>query len=688
MLDNKVISLFGKNNYTDFFTGVNSISKEQDIFLNCHRYEIILKIKKKLDNNLNIFETTILKLLAYNRSYTPNDIAQKIGLKIELVRFVIQRLKELNLIDEKKNLTNKAEEYLKGFSEKDEELETKRMNVFVNKFNGELLPYIHNIDSEEDLIEMVAEQKAKDLLKVTFGNAGNSKYIEGFYVDNRTSNQRYIDQYEIKKLIQRYNKVAKFDDRFDEIVYDQNYHIDICNVDDVILHLKSLIQDGNIDYTIFSDGFVFSLDSVSKCIKLEFPEIIDNIKKSANKSEQDDNISSDKYDKKQSKKYDDLHHRLEFIQKQKIYAKTPDELKQQKEDNNNNMLNCYYAIILALDYHYRDNKLKKQPLQNILNNSSKENSESISKFLNNHNIEKHKDTIKIDTSKINHYIKSNEDNKINKDIELDTIIGLCLLEASENEKSKIINLINEQYDLFGFLEKLKKDVRSLRHTNKNIETTLDINKVSKKTLLIINTLLMDFEKENNIKKNKLNISQSRLNAQNSLSNEIGYEFFYSLDESIKDELCKISSDKTNDKLPRYNDYVICISKSAEMILLDYIENMNISSNINKETLINDIQSMFNMRLSKTLTTIREDNIIKALKKQKSTLGAYTLIVLRFIDHNARKMLIERNFIKDISKIIDLRGHGNKNLFNYEYKELSELKINILNTLKLLGGYND
>lgn len=688
MLDNKVISLFGRNNYTDFFEGVNPLSKEQDIFLNCHRYEIILRIKKKSNNNLNIFETTILKLLAYNKSYTPNDIAQKIGLKTELVSFVIQRLKELNLIDEKKNLTHIAEEYLKGFSEKEEELETKKMNIFVNKFNGELLPYIHNLDFKNNLVEMVAEYKGKNFLKVTFGNAGNSEYIEGFYVDDKISNQRYIDQNEIKKLIQRYNKIAKFDDRFEEIVYDPNYHIDICYVDNVILHLKSLIQDGNIDYTIFSDGFVFSLDSVSKCIKLEFPEIIDNIKKSANKSEEDENISSNKDDKKQNKKYDDLYHRLEFIQKQKIHAKTPDELKQQKEDNNKNMLNCYYSIILALDYHYRNNKLKQESLENILNNSNKENNELISKFLNNYNIEKHKNTIKVDTSKINHYIKSNEDNEINKDIDLDTILGLCLLEASENEKSKMINLINEQYDLFDFLEKLKTDVRSLRHTNKNIETILNINKVSKKTLLIINTLLIDFEKENNIKKNKLNISQSRLNAQNSLSNEIGYEFFYSLDESIKDELCKISSDKTNDKLPRYNDYVICIAKSIEMILLDYIENMNINSNITKEILIKDIESMFNIKLNKTFITVREDNIIKALKKQKSTLGAYTLVVLRFIDDDTRRMLIERDFIKDISNIIDLRGHGNKNLFNCEYKELSELKVNILKTLKLLGGYNE
>ena len=164
MATNRVFSLFQEKKYEDFFPSIK-IKYSNDIFWKCDLIDVIIEDTVITDEDLNIFEKTILRMFQYN-TYTIEELSEIICIKKDLVEYLTKKLIESKLLSEKYKLTELGESKLSAsisnFGNK--EKKTKRVKMF--RFNNEFLPYIH-VD-EKFSFNRVIKTKGTKNKRITF----------------------------------------------------------------------------------------------------------------------------------------------------------------------------------------------------------------------------------------------------------------------------------------------------------------------------------------------------------------------------------------------------------------------------------------------------------------------------------------------------------------------------------------
>lgn len=75
------------------------------------------------------------------------------------------------------------------------------------------------------------------------------------------------------------------------------------------------------------------------------------------------------------------------------------------------------------------------------------------------------------------------------------------------------------------------------------------------------------------------------------------------------------------------------------------------------------------------------------RKEHATLGAYSIVILGICKENNISKFKDVRFIEVISKILELRGHGNNVSLQVDKNDLNKLKNNVFSILKMIGGHN-
>ena len=285
MMDNlKVFSLFKTKNYAENFPNISVLGKKVDFYLECSSYDVILPVKVKGNSKLDVFEEAVLKLISY-KTTTAEDIADILCLTPDLINFIIIRLQEVELLESNgQDLTKKGKEYIHIDKEITDEsnIEYTHAKVFVLSQTGEILPYIQKGELISDTIDTINGS----FLTVEYGTVGAPIKINGKILQQskNTRKERMLQSSSIRAAIDRYNKIVQENMKFDLIEYVNEWAIDNNLSDDVYFHMQAIVQNGNTDEILVSDGLVVNIDFVNNYIKKNYPDFISTVKEKATKN--------------------------------------------------------------------------------------------------------------------------------------------------------------------------------------------------------------------------------------------------------------------------------------------------------------------------------------------------------------------------------------------------------------------
>lgn len=172
----------------------------EDILWPCLRFAISLQAKA--DQDLNLFERTLLRLLAEGGSDL-QQLSQQMGLMNEegehssLTDFISLKLQQLDLITDRLRLTHEGEQVL----DKINSAQTRVIGatVYFDLINNCWLPVI----SRGELSSINAEQTSSGLIEFAQGSVGNIKQIKALPLLSESATEKAPDERDVLDIIKR-----------------------------------------------------------------------------------------------------------------------------------------------------------------------------------------------------------------------------------------------------------------------------------------------------------------------------------------------------------------------------------------------------------------------------------------------------------------------------------------------------
>lgn len=656
----ETISLFENETWQSRFPSIRSL-KEQDYFLQFNAYQVWLPSTSK-QFPLNIFEITVLRLIAAG-IVSINELSEKICLKKDLITFICTHLEELKFIDGTKKITDLG---LQAIGKKLSAIspDVKPQYLLATCDTAEILPIFFPCDS------VFKGNYEKPKLKINFGTTGKTKFVEGRCIfvgkDKRSTKiKNVLSQEEIRAAIKNFNRTTT-----SKIFLDETANITSTSTGKILLHVKAVLQDGNVDYLIVSEGTKQHNDFLRAYLDRQSPNILQWLKESSAR------ITADKQEQAgknfEGKKYPEIR---KLMKKLNVNAKTSDERQVAQNNANRQVENLAKTIEWSLQYHLR----KYPPPQDVFQVMAIQNLDENLQLLQNvaeslglHSV-KNFPTLFSDISgaAVANCLKT-------ENPQLKTLLGINILTAARIPDSKILDALESIPDVFNFLYRLSNYGNEIKHSGNWTPAGNDtVENLYEKVSIFVKTLLPDYENPDAEEFDLSNESIKKINAQLAIMKILDEKIFQNLPGDVQNLLLKISPDKNRDQLPAPVDFIETLS-----IILEKILNEKIAEKITVK------KSEIIARLKKfgdksNLRTVNDSYYNAACQKGKATLGAYALAYMATLDDENLKYFVEKNFPTLVAEIVTLRGHGNNILLVVEEEKLIELRAKLFNTIEIL-----
>lgn len=699
MVNPKVFSLFKTKNYAECFPNISVLGKKVDFFLECSSYDVILPVKVKGDSKLDVFEEAVLKLIAY-KTTTSEDMADILCLTPDLINFIIIRLQEMDLLKNNgRDLTDQGKKYIqvdKKISD-DANVEFAQAKVFVINQIGEILPYIQKGELISDPIDNIQGS----LLTVEYETVGNPIRIKGKILrQNRGDKKKgMLQSSAIRAAIDKYNRIVRENINFDSIEYAQEWAIENTSSDDVYFHMQAVVQNGNIDEILVSDGLVVNIDFVNDYIKKNHPDFISIVKERATK-----NIILDSEDEVEETtptsdyKYRELKNLLSRIKSfSQVYECVDDESENENSvfasfDENQMLqaeqkkflLNCYSAFEWSLYYYDTKYPMNSNVSSIVENQTAFQNTNTVLQMAEKIGVvnpERYEELFySLDSNRIKRMFRTNTP-------ELRVALSLAIVTSVHNGQCEFRKLFSKRPGLFRVLRNLFREHGDLAHQTFT-------NEIDKKRNKEIYDLLIDFVMilqpdydfgDNSGAKDRREISQisqDKLNAEVSLSKRLGALYYYNLlPETIKEEWILVSPDKVH--YPEAAEYFDILYRIMQDTLYYALKDIRKNPQLCKADILSKLREKG--VVSGSFDTVNEVFVGQILTNEYGTLGANALVYLYYQKNNVVEELKQANFVQIIEKLVQLRKHGNNVALSVNTKALNKIRDNMLDIVKLIGG---
>lgn len=699
MANPKVFSLFKTKNYAECFPNISVLGKKVDFFLECSSYDVILPVKVKGDSKLDVFEEAVLKLIAY-KTTTSEDMADILCLTPDLINFIIIRLQEMDLLkDNGRDLTDQGKKYIR-VDEKisdDANVEFAQAKVFIINQTGEILPYIQKGELISDPIDNIQGS----LLTVEYGTVGNPIRIKGKILrQNRGDKKKgMLQSSAIRAAIDKYNRIVRENINFDSIEYAQEWAIENTSSDDVYFHMQAVVQNGNIDEILVSDGLVVNIDFVNDYIKKNHPDFISVVKERATKNiilDSEDEVEETK--PTSDYKYRELKNLLSRIKSfSQVYESVDDESENENSafaslDENQMLqaeqkkflLNCYSAFEWSLYYYDTKYPMNSNVSSIVENQTAFQNANTLLQMAEKIGVvnpERYEELFySLDSNRIKRMFRTNTP-------ELRVALSLAIVTSIHNGQCEFRKLFSKRPGLFRVLRNLFREHGDLAHQTFT-------NEIDKKRNKEIYDLLIDFViilqpdydlGDNNGAKDRREISQisqDKLNAEVSLSKRLGALYYYNLlPETIKEEWILVSPDKVH--YPEAAEYFDILYRIMQDTLYYALKDIRKNPQLCKADILSKLREKG--VVSGSFDTVNEIFVGQILMNENGTLGANALVYLYYQKDNVVEELKQANFVQIIEKLVQLRKHGNNVALSFNTQALNKIRDNMLDIVKLIGG---
>lgn len=700
MANPKVFSLFKTKNYAECFPNISVLGKKVDFFLECSSYDVILPVKVKGDSKLDVFEEAVLKLIAY-KTTTSEDMADILCLTPDLINFIIIRLQEMDLLrDNGRDLTEQGKKYIR-VDEKitdDTNVEFAQAKVFVINQTGEILPYIQ----KGELISDPIENMQGSLLTVEYGTVGNPIRIRGKVLrQNRGDKKKgMLQSSSLRAAIDKYNRIVRKSVNYDSIEYAQEWAIENTSSDDVYFHMQAVVQDGNIDEILVSDGLVVNIDFVNDYIKRNYPKFISVVKERATKNiiQESEDETDEETKVTPNYKYRELRSLMSRINSfSQVYDCSDNEDKSENDafasrDENQMLqaeqkmflLNCYSAFEWSLFYYDRKYPINSNISSIIENQTAFQNTNTLLQIaakIGLVNPERYEELFcSMDSKRIKRMFKTNTP-------ELRVALSLAIVTSVHNSQCEFRELFNKRPGLFRVLRNLFREHGDLAHQTFTNEVAKRRNKEIYDLLIDFITILQpdyDMGESNGVKNRRVlsKISQDKLNAEVSLSKRLGALYYYNLlPETIKEEWILVSPDKVH--YPEMAEYLDILYRIMQDTLYYALKDIRKNPQLCKSEILSKLKERG--VVSNSFDTVNKNFITKILMSENSTLGANAMVYLYYQKDNIVDELKNANFVQLIEQLVQLRKHGNNVALSVNTQALNKIRDKMLDIVKLIGG---
>ena len=704
MAKTRVISLFKNERFENRFPNIKIIGRAINIFVKCKAYELQIPIIKSKVRVLDIFEEAVLRIIniGINDVEKISDILcfctytgkEKI-INTDIVNLVLIKLSDKGYIDQDKKITDEGKEKINLRINEKKEIQYIPATCFLIKDSDIILPYIQIGEFKTEKNVSIEEDK----IYIQYGTAGDSTIIKGKYIGERKKekrtrnifeNKNTLEQNKIRKSIKTYNLLAQKREELSEIDYDlrSNNFIYSTSSEDIFFHFKAFIQEGNADDVLFSDGLISNVDGIFSYVNKIDWNFIDYVRKK-NVSLSKDDGNEDLKQEQKNKRYYSVVKYYDDIQKNtrdKIQdSKTKDEKEKILQDNKKAIKDCYSMLEWGFYYYNKNNMPSDILLDLFRKQTSSSNMELFLKFANDigiKNVESYKHLFSL-VDQIKIQIAYKMPNPIPM---MNVCLPLAIAEATENKKSNIYELVKKEPDFLSFLNDLKYKSNSLRHDLASDVLGVKIGETVDKSRKIIEILLPDitFNNETSTQSKIISASEVKLSAQVRLERDLGSVIYQTLSDDVKNEWLKIDP---NRRQPDSLEYILIISRLMENLLSEEIKEIfGISKD--KQYTIKKLTSKIGKELPNSLKKVYDGYFIEASRKQKSTLGAYTLVFFANCEDDIMfKKLLNIGFISFIDEIITLRTHGNNVGLQVDAEKLKDFREKAIKATKIIGGAN-
>lgn len=687
----KVFSLFKTKSYEEIFPDVSILGRKVDFFLECSSYDVIVPVKVRGESKLDIFEEAVLKLVAF-KSTSVKDMADILCLTPDLVNFIIIRLQEMNLLQENcKDLTEQGKAYLNVDAKVSDEnnIEYVHAKVFVLNKTGKLLPYVHKGEFITDTIE----ELQGSILTVDYGTAGNPIFIKGkvLWQDKSAKKKGMLQSSEIRNGVNRFNRLVSDNVRYDSIEYAPDWAMENTSSDNVLFHMQAVIQEGNVDEILVSDGFILNIDFVNQYIKRFYSDFILTVKERATRNVVKEDLEDNEAGQQDIKtaKYCELKKIMNRINafpsiftENEECVSNQDENQMMQVDQKRFLLNCYSAFEWSLFYYVLQHPMSNQMRGIIENQSAYQNGRTILQMAEKIGVyypEKYEELFcSLDGTRIKRMYKFNSP-------ELRVALSIAIITAASDENSSFRKLFRAQPGLFRVLRNLFREHGDLSHQTITLDIDVSKNKMIYDLLIdFVSFLQPDFGvNDNNLKQERVgSVSQERLNAEVSLSKALGtVYFYYLLPETIRDEWILISPDKV--QYPETSEYFDILYRIMQDTLFYALKDIRKNPQLKK----NDIVAKLKQKgiSSKSFDLVYEGFVSQILLNENATLGANAMVYLYYQGDDRIELLKEKKFVPLIEKLSLLRKHGNNVSLSVDTKTLNEIRDDMLVIAKTMGG---
>lgn len=696
MANPKVFSLFKTKNYAECFPNISVLGEKVDFFLECSSYDVILPVKVRADSKLDIFEEAVLKLIAY-KATSIADMAEILCLTPDLINFIVIRLHEMDLLqDNGLDLTEQGKKYIcvdKKIAD-DANIEYAQAKVFVISQTGEILPYIQKGELISDPIESIQGS----LLTIEYGTVGNPIRIKGKILrQNREDKKpKMLQSASIRTAIDKFNRIVRDNMNYDTIEYAQEWAIENTSSDDIFFHMQAVVQKGNVDEILISDGLVVNIDFVNDYIKKNYPDFISVVKERATRNIINASEQMDEDIKPTSNyKYRELRNLLARINSfSQIYEYAEDDENNlfASQDENQMLqaeqkkfwLNCYSAFEWSLFYYDSKYPINSNVGSIIENQTAFQNANTLLQMAEKIGVinpKRYEEMFySLNSCRIRRMFRSNTP-------ELRVALSLAIMTSVYNSQCEFRVLFNKRPGLFKVLRDLFREHGDLSHQTITYEIDKRRNKEIYDLLIDFVTILQpdfDFANSNVIKNRRdtLHTSQDKLNAEVSLSKRLGALYYYNLlPETIKEEWILVSPDKV--QYPEAAEYFDILYRIMQDTLYYALKDIRKNPQLCKADILLKLKEKG--VVSSCFDTVTEVFVEQILMNENGTLGANAMVYLYYQKDKLVEELMKANFIQIIEKLVQLRKHGNNVALSVNTQSLNEIRDNMLDIVKLIGG---
>jgi hypothetical protein len=690
--------------------GLN-IAARESILWPCHAFNISIPQKKK--NALNVFEETVLRITEIESGDT-DKIAQLICLEKELVIFIQNRLNQLDLLDDRYELSEHGKELLDEWQDKsDVNLEYVVATVFVDLLSGKLLPYVSTKQITYKKVESLFSKENPD-------KKGEYDHYVNFLI-NPTEEKSKLKAKQIRPAEKSFwNAIPDSNDiirairgfnikykryallNHDVVQYPPSVPMaEAISVHDnpelVFLHCNAIIQVGNSDLLV-TDGFGFGFsERFSSYLMSQNGKWVTEIKQKAVIERIDPDSSQSNKNAYKSYKYREISKRISRSKAslgniENLEVNSSNYERDYRSKIENGIKNIYESLEWAFRQVVADYPVPEWELV-FAGQNFRENEKLLYGFA------KKVGFSVTDKNKILLQVKSGAIKQIEYGkVELQPLIAISLAGAIGNSNHPVYRLAKNHSGFLKIALRLKKYRDPIEHgSSKELDidngTLKELIKIIVPMIISLVPGVADDLEISNVDHPVRDVNQESLKANINLEKKLGTALTSGISLEIKEQLIrseimleKFSSDKAI-------EIIKCYASAIQLSLYEVVKDRRLnykSDRIREEAIEKIVQSDFYSSatdIPEEISTVTVKRINIAVQGLSSTLGTQLLSVFLLGSESELTQIrnLDPEFIEFVANLIRLRGHGNDNekLHDFSQNDIELLKNKVFKTIKII-----